>query len=366
VPGASLPGGLNQGTGPYGDPYTGPGHPEDTPALTVRLPERRPLEAVTVQTGPGSGTRARVEAHVPGKGWSRLGALSADGWTQLDARGLRADALRLAWSPGSGVPVVHEITPWYADRPDASLKLSQDEADASIGGGRSTVTAELSGHRPSDVRGRVTADAPKGFTVRTPKRTVVPRGGSVGVPVEIEAKSSVKPGTYKITVGFGDERRTLTVRAFPRTGGPDLARDAEAESSGDETGDFPAGAVNDGQAQTRWSSPAEDSAWVQLRLREPVRLGKVVLHWQDAYAKRYRVQVSPDGKRWRDAAHVTDGRGDRETVRMDAPRDTRYVRVQGEERATRYGYSLWALEAYAVADGKRDGGKGKHRRGAGR
>ncbi|QPP08836.1 hyaluronidase [Streptomyces bathyalis] len=356
LPGASLPGGLTQrgapGGGPSGGPGRGPGESgPGTPALTVRLPERRPLEAVTVQTGPGSGTRARVEAHVPGEGWRRLGPLSGSGWTQRDARGLRADALRLAWSPGSDEPVVHEITPWYADQPDASLSLSKDDIDASIGGGKAELTAELHGHRPSDLHGRITAEAPRGFTVRTPERTVVPRGGTAKVPVEIEADSSVEPGKHRIRLSFGDENRTLTVRAFPRAGGPDLARDAEASSSGDETGEFPASAVNDGRKDTRWSSPAKDGEWVQLKLRRPVRLGELVLHWQDAYAKRYRVQVSPDGKRWRDAATVREGMGGRETVRMDAPGDTRYVRVQGDERATRFGYSLWALQAYAVLGG---------------
>jgi len=46
---------------------------------------------------------------------------------------------------------------------------------------------------------------------------------------------------------------------------------------------------------------------------------------------------------------VQGSRGGRETVRMDEP-GVRHVRVQGEERATRYGYSLWSVEAYAVAD----------------
>nr|WP_111601722.1 beta-N-acetylglucosaminidase domain-containing protein [Streptomyces sp. Amel2xB2] len=404
VPGASLPGGLDQYGAPSGGdadpdgPADGHGHGPDadapgTPALTVSLPERRPLEAVTVQTGPGSGTRARVEAHVPGEGWRRLGPLSGSGWTQREGHGLRADALRLAWSPGSDEPVVHEITPWYADRPDASLSLSKDEVDVPVGGGRGgedtasgkhgkdtgkhgkdsgtgkhgtsaerpapggQITARLHGHRPSDVRGRVTADAPKGFTVRTPKRTVVPRGGTVDVPVEIEADASVKPGSYRVPLSFGGEKRTLTVRAFPRTGGPDLARGSTASSSGDETSDFPASAVNDGREDTRWSSPAKDGEWVQLKLPRPTRVGEVVLHWQDAYAKSYRVQVSADGKRWRDAARVRNGQGGRETVRMDAPADTRYVRVQGDERATRFGYSLWTLEAYAVRE------HGRHARG---
>lgn len=150
-------------------------------------------------------------------------------------------------------------------------------------------------------------------------------------------------------LSFGGEESTLTVRAYPRTAGPDLARTATASSSGDETPDFPASAASDGDPGTRWSSPVEDGAWWQAELPRPVRLGQVVLHWQDAYASRYRVQVSADGRTWRTAATVREGGGGRESVRMDA-KDTRFIRVQGDARATQYGYSLWSVEAYAVAE----------------
>ncbi len=188
-----------------------------------------------------------------------------------------------------------------------------------------------------------------------PERTTLPRGTEVEVPVEISVAADARAGTYEIPVSFGGESRTVSVRAFPRTAGPDLARGAKASSSGDETKDFPASAANDGDPATRWSSPAEDGAWWQVELAEPVRLGQVVLRWQDAYAARYRVQTSADGRTWRTAATVRDGRGGREAVRMDA-RDTRYLRVQGDERATRFGYSLWSVEAYAVDEGRRPRG----------
>nr|WP_206442343.1 beta-N-acetylglucosaminidase domain-containing protein [Streptomyces boncukensis] len=341
---------------------------DDGPAaLTVALAGRRPLDAVTVRTQPHSGTRARVEAHVPGKGWRSLGGLSDSGWTQLAGRGTQADALRLVWAEDSAAPVVHEISPWYADGPDTSLALDDPSVEAAVGGDAVRTDLRLTGHRPADTRGRVVTRAPEGITVRAPARTTVRRGSSVRVPLRITADASLKPGTYRVPVSFGGARGTLTVRAFPRTSGPDLARRADASSSADETPDFPASAVNDGKRRTRWSSPARNGEWVQLRLARPARVGQVVLRWQEAYAKGYRVQVSPDGKRWRTAATVRDGKGGRESVRMDAPDDTRYVRVQGDVRATKFGYSLWSVEVYAVDDGKsgRDGkggdGGGAHR-----
>lgn len=330
-------------------PSRGRGEIPAPPAgLTVDLPKPRELAAVTVLSGRGSGTRAAVEAHVPGRGWQRIGRLSDSGWTQADAKGLRADAVRLRWQGGSEPPVVHEITPWYADEEAVALSLSREETYASIGGEPVDIGVKLTGRRPSDVRGRLTAEAPEGFTVRAPEQVTVGRGATTRARLQVSAGADVRPGVYRIPVSFGEQRRTLVVRAFPATGGPDLARGAKASSSADETPDFPASAVNDGKPGTRWSSPAKDGEWVQLELARPTRVGKVVLRWQDAYAGRYRVQVSPDGRRWRDAATVRKGKGGAETVRMDAPADTRFVRVQGDERATRFGYSLWSVEVYAV------------------
>lgn len=321
---------------------------------TVRVPSARPLTAVTALTDPG--TKGSIEAHVPGEGWRRIGALSGTGFTEAKPSALkpstpkgtapRADAVRVTVTEGT----VRHVVPWYADSPAARFSLARTEADVEIGGGPQRVTAKLTSLRPGAVQGKVTAKAPKGVQVRTPERSTLPRGTRVDVPVDITVPAGTRAGTYEIPVTFDGETRTVSIRAYPRTDGPDLARGAKASSSGDETKDFPASGANDGDPTTRWSSPVEDGAWWQLELAEPVRLGQVVLRWQDAYAAGYRVQTSADGRTWRTAATVKDGKGGREAVRMDA-RDTRYIRVQGDKRATRFGYSLWSVEAYAVAAG---------------
>ncbi|WP_432120749.1 beta-N-acetylglucosaminidase domain-containing protein [Streptomyces sp. S1] len=324
-----------------------------TGSYTVRLDRARPVETLTVLAEPGpeggrAGTDARVEAYVPGEGWRTLGPLSPSGWTQTDLKGLRAEALRVAWSEGTPAPGVRSLVPWFADGPRAGVALSRAETDAEIGGPAQRVDVELTGRRAGEVRGPLTARAPKGIAVRLPGQASVERGARTRVPLEVSVAADVPAGAYRVPVSFAGEERVLTVRAFPRTAGPDLARTATASSSGDETPDFPASSAADGDPATRWSSPAEDGAWWQLELPAPARIGQVVLHWQDAYASRYRVQVSADGRVWRTAATVAEGRGGRESVRMDAA-DTRFLRVQGEKRATRFGYSLWSVETYAVA-----------------
>ncbi|MGW1508907.1 beta-N-acetylglucosaminidase domain-containing protein [Streptomyces sp. NPDC002394] len=317
-------------------------------SYTVRLGRARPVEALTVMAEPDVAGNARVEASVPGEGWRPLGPLSDSGWTQTELKGLRADALRVVWSGDGPAPGVRSLVPWFADGPRAGLELARTETDAEIGGPAQRVDVELTGRRAGEVRGALTAKAPKGIAVRLPGRAAVERGARTTVPLEVSVAAGVPAGSYRVPVSFAGEERVLTVRAFPRTAGPDLARTATASSSGDETPDFPAASAVDGDPATRWSSPAEDGAWWQLELPEPARIGQVVLHWQDAYASRYRVQVSADGRVWRTAATVADGRGGRESVRMDAA-DTRFLRVQGETRATRFGYSLWSVETYAVA-----------------
>ncbi|MEU1124301.1 beta-N-acetylglucosaminidase domain-containing protein [Streptomyces sp. NPDC005899] len=343
----------------------------DAHSFTVRLGRARPVQAVTTLAEPGGGSAgATLEAHVPGRGWRALGPLAAAGWTQTPAKGLRADALRVtvpsarpallrprgpgvagappAAGPGAPLTAVRALVPWFGDEPAARLDLVRGETDAVIGGGTQRVAARLAGGRPAEVTGSLTADAPEGIEVEVPKRTTVPRGSRTEVPVDITVPADTPAGEYEVPLSFGDEESTLTVRAFPRTAGPDLLRGATASSSGDETPDFPAAAASDGDPETRWSSPVRDDAWWQAELPGPVRLGHVVLHWQEAHAARYRVQVSTDGRTWRTAATVREGKGGTESVRMDA-KHTRFIRIQGDARATRYGYSLFSVEAYAVA-----------------
>ncbi|MEU5974329.1 beta-N-acetylglucosaminidase domain-containing protein [Streptomyces sp. NPDC047315] len=313
----------------------------------VDLGRVRPLDAVTVMTAAkaAGAPTGRLEARAPGEGWRAVAELSPTGWTQVPTKSLRADALRVVGATG-----VRAVVPWFADVPAVGLDLPRKPTDAEIGGAAQRVDVRLTPQRPADARGPLTAKAPPGVDVKLPDEAAVARGRATTVPVEVTVAPDAPAGTYLVPLSFAGGQQTLTVRAFPRTGGPDLLRlpGTTASSSGDETPDFPASAALDGDAGSRWSSPYEDGAWWQVELAAPVRLGQVVVHWQDAYAARYRVQVSSDGRTWRDAATVTAGAGGRESVRMDAP-DVRFVRVQGDERATRFGYSFFAVEAYAVA-----------------
>ncbi|WP_244178637.1 beta-N-acetylglucosaminidase domain-containing protein [Streptomyces rubellomurinus] len=326
---------------------------QDEP-LTVELGSARPLDRLTVLTDPGVHATATVAVRHPDGSWTDIGTVQP-GYNELPAGGQLADAFRMTWKPGGDPPVVNQVIPWYADAPAARLTLADPALDVVTGAAAPAQTrATVEAGRPEGTTGALSADVPaaaKGLTVAPAGGVTVPRGGRVGVPLLVSAAPGTPSGTYQVpvtyTAGSTVLRQVLQVHVVPPTGGSDLALGATATSSGDETPNFPASAVADGDPKSRWSSPAKDDAWVQLELPQATRLGAAVLHWQAAYAASYRIQVSADGSTWTDAAAVDNGKGGDETVRFDAP-GVRFVRMQGVARATKYGYSLWGIELYGV------------------
>ncbi|MEV7323382.1 discoidin domain-containing protein [Streptomyces sp. NPDC093970] len=85
--------------------------------------------------------------------------------------------------------------------------------------------------------------------------------------------------------------------------GTDLALRKEATASSESDGTHASQAV-DGNPDTRWSSAYEDDQWIQVDLGSRVRFDRVLLLWEQAYAKTFTVQVSDDGTDWRDAESV--------------------------------------------------------------
>ncbi|WP_274536994.1 beta-N-acetylglucosaminidase domain-containing protein [Kitasatospora sp. CB01950] len=321
--------------------------------LTVELDTARPLDRLTVLTDPTVRAEATAQVRHADGTWADLGAVHP-GYNELRADGGPVDAFRLVWRPGGEAPVVNQVIPWYADVPAARVTLADPTLDAVAGGAPSQTRATVESGRPDALTGQLKAEVPavaKGLTVTPAPTVTVPRGGKAGAPVQVSAAADTPSGTYRVpvvfTAGTLTVRQELLVHVVPPTGGPDLARSAAASSSGDDSGKTPAAAIADGDPKTSWTSPAKDDAWVQLRLPQAARLGSAVLRWGDAYASRYRLETSADGVTWTTVAVVENGQGGTETVRFDAP-GAQYLRVQGVSRAGRYGYTLSAVEVYAV------------------
>ncbi|GAB2568603.1 penicillin acylase family protein [Kribbella endophytica] len=137
---------------------------------------------------------------------------------------------------------------------------------------------------------------------------------------------------------------------FPARRGDDVSNQAlgkTATASSHESGLFnspPAKAV-DGDLGSRWASNWSDPQWLKVDLgsEQPVR--RVVLRWESAYAKAYRVEVSRDNVNWTQVFATSNGDGGVDVVRFPAA-SARYVRVTGTQRATSYGYSLYEAQVY--------------------
>ncbi|MFJ6795194.1 discoidin domain-containing protein [Streptomyces sp. NPDC091268] len=108
----------------------------------------------------------------------------------------------------------------------------------------------------------------------------------------------------------------------------------------------PAAAAVDGDNGTRWSSQFADPQWIQVDLGAPAQLSQVVLRWETAAAKAYRIELSTDGSTWSTAYSTTAGAGGVAT--HDITGTARYVRMYGTQRTTAYGYSLWEFQVYGT------------------
>ncbi len=71
-----------------------------------------------------------------------------------------------------------------------------------------------------------------------------------------------------------------------------ISQDRPATASSAQNGGTPAGAVDDGDTRTRWSSLARDPQWVQLDLGGTATLTRVALAWESSYGySLYEFQV---------------------------------------------------------------------------
>ncbi|HEY7049824.1 MAG TPA: beta-N-acetylglucosaminidase domain-containing protein [Jatrophihabitantaceae bacterium] len=309
-------------------------------ALVVTLPAARPLSRVVV-AGTGTG---QVQVG-DGTSWKTIGNLQP-GYTDLGAGGSTASAIRLVWQAGSAEPAISEVVPWYADAPAASMRLTAASVDVSVGDS-AEVGVGLTATQPADLPGTLTVAAPAGVTA-TPASThiVLRRGAQPLIPITLRGTT---PGSYHVPVSFADQSQTLTVNVHPQVSSTNVALAGTATASSVEQNlpQFTAPHANDGSLSTRWSSNYTDGEWLQIQFAAPQNLGKLVITWEAAHATAYKIETSADGSTWTDAADVTASQGGTETVWIDQS-GVSYLRMQGVERSSQYGYSIYELAAYPV------------------
>jgi hypothetical protein len=146
----------------------------------------------------------------------------------------------------------------------------------------------------------------------------------------------------------------------PTSEGPNLALNKPATATLSQTG-FPKENAFDGNEDetggSRWGSeystanPSPDSAFIYVDLQSTANISRIYLHWETAYGKDFKLEVSDDAQTWRLITKVT-GNSFSTSPRINNLAVTatgRYVRMHGLTRAvTTYGYSLWEFKVFGA------------------
>ncbi|MFI6094727.1 discoidin domain-containing protein [Lentzea sp. NPDC051213] len=101
----------------------------------------------------------------------------------------------------------------------------------------------------------------------------------------------------------------------------------------------------DGRPDTRWGSERTEREWLQVDLGYRRVVYGAKIGWEAAYGRSYEILLSDNGTDWRTAFSTTAGDGG--TDQINFPRaSARYVRMNGLQRGTGYGYSIWEFEVF--------------------
>ncbi|MCI0696614.1 discoidin domain-containing protein [candidate division KSB1 bacterium] len=173
-----------------------------------------------------------------------------------------------------------------------------------------------------------------------------------GMPVAADGSLEVSPltdGTFTlIATGEVTDTSTVTVNVLDQLNINRALKRSVVASSGEPNSDVadPNLAV-DGNPGTRWSSAWSNDQWIYVDLGQIFAVQRVVLNWEVAYGRIYRLEVSLDAQNWQQIYFTTSGDGGIDDI-TGLTGLGRYVRMYGIQRATQWGFSLWEFEVYGA------------------
>lgn len=106
----------------------------------------------------------------------------------------------------------------------------------------------------------------------------------------------------------------------------------------------------DGDAATRWSSQHSDPQQVTLEFGQPEKLKRIDLVWETACGKKYSLSTSVDGENWDEIYSTDSGKGGHEIILLEEPVKAKFLRFEGLERGTDWGYSLYEFKVYGFKE----------------
>jgi len=175
-------------------------------------------------------------------------------------------------------------------------------------------------------------------------------------PFTVDSTTTIKAIAYKEGMEVSDIS-TSTITIKPQLADNlSLGKPAKASSG-------KAQLAFDGDANTRWASSWEKDEYISVDLGNVCTISEINLLWEAAYAVKYKIQISNDGKNWVDAynkntpnyVNITDSvmdifnkntSGGSESISFLKPINARYIKMQGVQPITEYGYSIYEFEVH--------------------
>jgi hypothetical protein len=166
------------------------------------------------------------------------------------------------------------------------------------------------------------------------------QGGYVWLPITFSSKDSIIINYYQ---DWEVEPDQGLWRALDRKRDLALHKTATASST---SGSNAANNVTDSSSwqnymNTKWTSASSDPQWISIDLGSAMSVNRVIIKWDSDYAKAFKIQVSTDNTAWTDVFSKTNA-GQRCITDETFPTTTaRYVRMNGTQRGTTGGYSMY-------------------------
>jgi hypothetical protein len=102
----------------------------------------------------------------------------------------------------------------------------------------------------------------------------------------------------------------------------------------------------DGLSGTRWASAYLDNQWIQWKLDATHNLNAIIINWEIATARKFRILLSNDGNNWTEVYNGGTGGSGKKRYDFKTPVDAQYVKLDLMQRSTEWGFSIWEVYIY--------------------
>ncbi len=167
-------------------------------------------------------------------------------------------------------------------------------------------------------------------------------GGTIDATGRFDSDGST--GAFYVMAANDTASETAMLTVHPPLANVALNKTVDSSSALGNNGEE---SVNDGDPTTRWESEhGIADGWIQVDLGAAFDVDRVVIDWEGAFASNYELQISNDGVTWETLLEVQKSSPADDELPVDVT--TRYIRMQGVELGTGYGYSIFELEVYGA------------------